>query len=83
MAACQSAKMTILWKKFAHAVGVEQKSPRWQNASLAMLFYVLSFLLCLMPNKFPGSPQETDSTDGGITGDAGITKQNKIASCVE
>ena len=70
---------------FAHVVGVEQKSPRWQNASLAKLFYVLSFFLCLMPNKFPGSPQETDSTDNGagITGDAGITKKNKIATGVE
>ena len=31
----QNAKMTIFLVFFAHAVGVEQKSKRWQNASQA------------------------------------------------
>ena len=60
MAACQSAKMIILWKQFAHAVGVEQKSPRWGNTSLAKLFYVLSFLLGLTLLNFQGSHEKHD-----------------------
>ena len=60
MAACQSVKMTILWKKIAHAVGVEQKSPRWGNTSLAKFFYVVSFLLGLTLLNFKGSHEKHD-----------------------
>ena len=63
MAACQSAKMTILWKKIAHAVGVEQKSPRWGNTSLAKLFYVLSFLLSLTLLIFQGTHEKHEKHD--------------------